>query len=105
MILKYLIDENCKVSPIDIRLLKECDITNSADIFRAGEKDEVLTKRAKREGWTIVTQDIRMALRSLKDGVGVIFIDEEGVNYLTVEKHDIREFKEMHSYLYNRFVK
>jgi rRNA-processing protein FCF1 len=105
MILKYLIDENCKVSPIDIRLLKECDIINSADIFRIGEKDEILTKRAKKERWVIVTQDIRMALRSLKDGVGVIFIDEDGVNYLTVEKHDIKEFKEMHDYLYNRFVK
>ena len=103
--MKYLIDENCKISPIDIRLLKECDIINSADIFRIGEKDEVLTKRAKRESWVIVTQDIRMALRSLKDGVGVIFIDESGVEYLTVEKHDIKEFREMHNYFYNIFVK
>lgn len=105
MILKFLIDENIKISPIDIRLLKECDIINSTDLYRHGTKDEILTKRAKRDGLIIVTKDIRMTLRSLKDGVGVIFIDEKGVEYLTVEKHKIKEFKEMHNYLYNRFVK
>lgn len=105
MILKYLIDENCKISKIDIKLLADCDITNSTDVFRIGIKDEVITRKARLEGMVVVTQDIRMALRSLKDGVGVIFIDEIGVEYLTVEKHDIKEFKEMHRYLYNRFVK
>ena len=103
--MKYLIDENCKISPVDIRLLVDCDIINSTDVFRIGIKDEVITRKAKLKGMIIVTQDIRMALRSLKDGVGVIFIDEDGVNYLTVEKHSIKEFKEMHKYLYNRFVK
>jgi len=103
--LKYLIDENCKISPVDIRLLVDCDIINSTDVFRIGIKDEVITRKARLEGMIIVTQDIRMALRSLKDGVGVIFIDESGVEYLTVEKHDIKEFKEMYKYLHNRFVK
>ena len=103
--MKFLIDENCKISPIDIRLLADCDITNSNDVLRLGTKDEMITRKAKLEGMVIVTQDIRMALRSIKNGVGVIFIDESGVDYLTAEKHDIEEFREMHDYLYSRFVK
>ncbi len=100
--MKYLIDENCKISKIDKRLL-DCDIVNSTEMFKSGERDEVLTLRAKIEGWVIVTSDIRMALRSLKDEVGVIFIDNE-VMYMTVEKHGIEEFKEMYDYLHSRFI-
>lgn len=105
MNLKYLIDENVKISPQDAMLFEESVITNSVDYYQHGTPDHILTKRAKKEGLIIVTKDIRMALRSLKDGVGVIFITNDGkeIDYLTVLNHDVSEYKEMHDYLYKRF--
>ena len=101
----YLIDENIKISDIDMGKLRGCVIINSTDIFKKGAPDELLTDHAKAMGYIIVTKDIRMALRSLKDGVGVIFIsdDSKTIEFLTVSKHKIGEFAEIHSYLSDRF--
>lgn len=105
MNLKFLIDENIKISPIDSMTLNDSMIIiNSTDLYRHGTKDEILTKRAKLDELTIVTMDIRMALRSLKEGVEVIFIEVGGeVSYLSAIKHDKSEFIEMYDYLTKRF--
>ena len=73
----YLIDENVKISSIDIQKMNKSKVINSTDIFRKGEPDEKLTAMAKEKGWIIVTRDIRMALRSLIDGVPIIFINDD----------------------------
>jgi len=104
--LKFLIDENIKISPQDVLLFEESVIINSTDLYRHGTKDEILTKRAKRDELVIVTKDIRMALRSLKEGVEVIFIEDgtENIDFLSAIKHDRSEFKEMYKYLQKRFA-
>lgn len=98
-------DENVKMSDEDIEKLKSCDIVNSTDIFKKGTPDEKLTWRAKKEGWVIVTKDIRMTLRSLKDHVPVIFISDDlkTVEYITAKNHGRRKFPEMFDYIYERF--
>ena len=46
----YLIDENVKMSSIDIQKMNKSKVINSTDIFRKGEPDEKLTARAKQKG-------------------------------------------------------
>ena len=66
--------------------MNKSKVINSTDIFRKGEPDEKLTARAKKKGWIIVTRDIRMALRSLIDGVPIIFInDDDYINNILLE--------------------
>lgn len=86
-------------------MLQDSEIINSTDLYRHGTPDHVLTERAKKDDMVIVTKDIRMALRSLKDNVGVIFITDDGkeIDYLTVINHDVSEYKEMYEYLLRRF--
>ena len=47
----YLIDENVKISSIDIKKMDKSKVINSTDIFRKGERDEKLTEMAKEKGW------------------------------------------------------
>lgn len=102
MTLKFLIDENIKVSPAD--KIKLGEVINSTELYRHGTKDEILTKRARIDELIIVTKDIRMALRSLKEGVEVIFIEECGdISFLSAIKHDKSEYPDMYEYLHNRF--
>jgi len=97
----YLIDENVKISSIDIQKIKKSNIINSTDIFRKGERDEKLTAMAKDKGWVIVTRDVRMALRSLIDGVPIIFINDDykTVSYVTSKTHDKKKYPDMFEYI------
>ncbi len=103
--MKFLIDENIKVSPQDfMKLNDDIIVINSTDLYRHGTKDEILTARAKRDELVIITKDIRMALRSLKEGVEVIFVEEFGeITFLSAIKHDKTEYAEMYEYLLKRF--
>lgn len=97
-------DENIKMSDIDVKSLDEC-VINSTSIFPKGTKDEVLTKHAKKKGWVIVTKDIRFALRSLVDDVPVIYIsdDFQTISFLKVSINNPRNYKSMFDYLGKRF--
>tara|TARA_R110000737_G_scaffold353057_1_gene401977 strand:+ start:2069 stop:2407 length:339 start_codon:yes stop_codon:yes gene_type:complete len=97
----YLIDENVKISSIDIQKIKKSNIINSTDIFRKGERDEKLTAMAKDKGWVIVTRDVRMALRSLIDGVPIIFINDDykTVSYVTSKTHGKKKYPDMFEYI------
>ena len=97
----YLIDENIKISSIDIQKIKKSNIINSTDIFRKGERDEKLTAMAKDKGWVIVTRDVRMALRSLIDGVPIIFINDDykTVSYVTSKTHGKKKYPDMFEYI------
>ena len=97
----YLIDENVKISSIDIQKIKKSNIINSTDIFRKGERDEKLTAMAKDKGWVIVTRDVRMALRSLIDGVPIIFINDDykTVSYVTSKTHGRKKYPDMFEYI------
>ena len=97
----YLIDENVRISSIDIQKIKKSNIINSTDVFRKGERDEKLTAMAKDKGWVIVTRDVRMALRSLIDGVPVIFINDDykTVSYVTSKIHGKRKYPDMFEYI------
>lgn len=99
----YLIDENVKMSDIDIEKMKSCNVINCTEIFRKGEADEKLTALARKKGWIIVTKDIRMALRSLIDCVTVIFVSDDFkcINYITAKTR--RKRSEMFDYLNKRF--
>lgn len=101
----YLIDENVKISSIDIQKIDKSKVINSTDIFRKGEPDEKLTAMAKEKGWIIVTRDIRMALRSLIDGVPIIFINDDykTVSYVTSKNHSKNKYKDMFNYINERF--
>jgi hypothetical protein len=101
----YLMDENVRMSTTDIEKLGNCNIINSTDRFRTGEDDAILTKASKKFGWVIVTKDIRMALRSLEDGVPVIYISDEfnNISYLTAKSHGRNEYESMYNYLHKRF--
>jgi len=97
----YLIDENVRISSIDIQKIKKSNIINSTDVFRKGERDEKLTAMAKDKGWVIVTRDVRMALRSLIDGVPVIFINDDykTVSYVTSKTHGKKKYPDMFEYI------
>ena len=97
----YLIDENIKISSIDIQKIKKSNIINSTDVFRKGERDEKLTAMAKDKGWVIVTRDVRMALRSLIDGVPIIFINDDykTVSYVTSKTHGKKKYPDMFEYI------
>lgn len=97
----YLIDENIKISSIDIQKIKKSKVINSTDVFRKGEQDEKLTAMAKDKGWVIVTRDVRMALRSLIDGVPIIFINDDykTVSYVTSKTHGRKKYTEMFEYI------
>jgi len=99
----YLIDENVKMSDMDIEKIKSCKIINCTEIFRKGEPDESLTEMARENGWIMVTKDIRMALRSLVDGVPVLFIsdDFQSIQYITAKTH--KDKSDMFKYLNKRF--
>lgn len=101
----YLMDENIKISSIDIEKIKNCKIINSTDIFKKGEPDEKLTAMAKKNGWVIVTRDIRMALRSLVDGVPVIFINDDykKISYVVAKNHGKNKYKDVFNYINQRF--
>ena len=98
-------DENVKMSEIDIDDLKNCNILNSTDRFKKGTLDESLTLRAKKEGWIIVTKDIRMALRSLIDAVPVIYVsdDDKTISFLHVQLYGRDQYHEMYDYLNKRY--
>lgn len=99
----YLMDENVKIA--ETEKIKNCNIINSTERFTKGTKDEVLTRKAKQKKWIIVTKDIRMALRSLIDGVEVVFINDEyqTIEFITANKHKRNKYKEMFDYLNKRF--
>ena len=80
-------------------------VINSTDIFRKGERDEKLTEMAKEKGWIVVTRDIRMALRSLIDGVPIIFINDDykTVSYVTSKSHGVKKYPDMFDYINERF--
>ena len=101
---KYLMDENVKMSIIDIERLG-LDIINSTDKFPKGTDDAVLTKASKKNNWIIVTKDIRMALRSLQDGVEVIFVSDDfkNISYLTTNLYGRNKYPKMFDYLSKRF--
>lgn len=101
----YLIDENVKISSIDIQKIDKSKVINSTDIFRKGDPDEKLTAMAKEKGWIIVTRDIRMALRSLIDGVPIIFINDDykTISYVTSKNHGKNKYKDMFNYINERF--
>jgi len=101
----YLMDENVKMSTSDIEEMKDSIIINSTDKFRKGEPDEILTFFAKKHGWTIVTKDIRMALRSLIDGVPVLFVSDDFkmIRLLTAKTIGSYLYSEMHDYIHRRF--
>lgn len=98
-------DENVKMSEIDVVTLKNCNILNSTDRFKKGTLDENLTYWAKKEGWVIVTKDIRMALRSLIDAVPVIYVsdDDDTISFLHVQLYGRDQYPEMYDYLNKRF--
>ena len=101
----YLIDENVKISSIDIQKIKKSNIINSTDVFRKGELDEKLTAMAKDKGWTIITRDIRMALRCLIDEVPIVFINDDykTVSYVTSKNHGKNKYKDIFNYINGRF--
>jgi uncharacterized protein with PIN domain len=85
--------------------MNKSKVINSTDIFRKGEPDEKLTAMAKEKGWIIITRDIRMALRSLIDGVPIIFIndDYETITYVTSKSHGKKKYPDMFEYINERF--
>jgi len=101
----YLMDENSKMSLVDKWQLKKCEVINSTDRFKKGTKDETLTFWAKKEGWVIVTKDIRLALRSLMDVVPVIYIsdDDNTISFLHVQLYGRDQYPEMYDYINKRF--
>lgn len=101
----YLMDENVKMSEIDILSLKNCNIINSTTKFEKGTLDETLTVWAKKEGCVIVTKDIRMTLRSLIDAVPVIYVNDgnEAISFLHVQLYGRGKYLEMYKYLKKRF--
>lgn len=98
-------DENVKMSVEDIVELKNSVVINSTDQFPKGTDDEILTKVAKKNDWVIVTKDIRMALRSLQDGVSVIYISDDfkTVSYLNVRIYGRSHYPEMFDYIQKRY--
>lgn len=102
----YLMDENVKMSQSDIDKLIGCIVINSTDKFKKGTDDRVLTKASKENGWVIVTKDIRMALRSLEDGVPVLFVSDEfkSISYLTANIYGRRKYPRMFDYIHKRFA-
>jgi len=97
-------DENVKMSETDINDLENCKVVNSTEKFHKGTPDEVLTNWAKKEGWVIVTKDIRLALRSLIDAVPVIYVsDDETISFLHVQLYGRDQYPEMYDYLKKRF--
>ena len=101
----YLMDENVKMSIIDIDKLTECIIINSTDRFPQGTPDEVLTKASRENNWVIVTKDTRMALLSVIHKVPVIYINDDFkiISYIETKKTNIHEHKEIHGYICERF--
>lgn len=101
----YLMDENVKMSEMDRAVLKNCNVLNSTDRFKKGTSDEVLTTWAKKEGYIIVTKDIRMALRSLIDATPVIYVsdDDNTISFLHVQLYGRDQYPEMYGYLKKRF--
>lgn len=101
----YLMDENVKMSVGDIEKLGKCKIINSTDKYPKGTADDILTDESKKNGWIIVTKDIRMALRSLSDNVPVIYINDDykTVSYLNARLYNRSKYIEMFEYLSERF--
>ena len=98
-------DENVKMSEIDINNLNNCNVINSTNRFKKGTLDEILTFWAKKEGWIIVTKDIRMALRSLIDAVPVIYVNDDSktISFLHVQLYERDQYPEIYGYLKKRF--
>ncbi len=99
----YFIDENMKISNRDIEKIN-CDVINCTDIFQEGTPDEELIKKCKKNNWIMVSRDIRMALKSLQEGIPVIFISDDlkNISYLTANS-DVKKHGKIHRYLSKRF--
>ena len=97
-------DENNQISRLDLNKFKNSKIVNSIELYPKGTPDEILTRRARREGWVIVTKDVRMAFRSLVDGVPVVFISDEFKMFgmLKSKSYGKSEYAEMFDYIKKR---
>jgi predicted nuclease of predicted toxin-antitoxin system len=76
----YLVDEN--LSKSDKFLLEHREFRNVRHLMKPGAKDKEIIERAKREGFVILTQDIKLALHGLVAGVKVWYFNvEEGTDH------------------------
>lgn len=100
-----MMDENVKMTDEDIAKFPNCVVLNSTNYFNKGASDELLTTLAKKKGWTIVTKDIRMALRSLIVDVPILYVSDEfkQIYYLTVDLYGRNHYPEMFDYIQKRF--
>lgn len=100
-----MMDENIKMSVNDIQKIRNATIINSVTIHPKGTSDDKLIKTAQKNGWIIVTQDIKMTIRCLTKSVPVIFVDNDikETSYLEAKKLGKNKYKEMCNFIQEWF--
>jgi predicted nuclease of predicted toxin-antitoxin system len=73
--MKYLVDEN--ISKPDKFIEEHPEFANVKKVIRTGADDSEILQKARSEDRVIITKDIRLALRALIYGIGIIYFDEE----------------------------
>jgi len=101
----FLIDENTSMTDEDIARFSKFKIINSRKKFKRGTDDKLLIQWVKDSGWTLVTKDIRMAIRALMDGASVLMINEDFkiIALMETKVRPNKYYKELHEYLVERY--
>ena len=77
---RFLLDECVQIK--NKKLRKQLGYVNSKDIAKEGISDDKLLEKALKKNLTIITKDIRFALKSVLQGIEVVFQDGNGVRTL-----------------------
>ena len=74
---RFLLDECLNIK--NKKLLKQLGYVNSKDISKEGISDDELLKKALKENRTIITKDIRFALKTVLLGIQIVYQDHKGI--------------------------
>lgn len=74
---RFLLDECLNIK--NKKLLKQLGYVNSKDISKEGISDDELLKKALKENRTIITKDIRFALKTVLLGIQIVYQDYKGI--------------------------
>lgn len=77
---RFLLDECLNIK--NKKLLKQLGYVNSKDISKEGISDDELLKKALKENRTIITKDIRFALKTVLLGIQIVYQDHNGIRTL-----------------------
>lgn len=88
---RFVLDECIEVKNKLVR--KKFGFVNAKDITKEGTHDDELLEKAKKKNLTLITTDIRFALRTIVKGTEIIFQDHYGTRtFIPARKTTVVEY-------------